>query len=164
MSDTENAAGSSEDMPKKDIDFLISCIKNVTGGNLSVDVAAVAAANNMTNVRSAANRIGVLRKKYGFAIVSSNNKNAAATAADGESDEAADGPAIPKTPTPAKTAKGKVTKAKATPKKVAVKKTPAKTKKAAATPAKVKSDGEDEGMVDAKNSQPEEGEGSAEDA
>ncbi|KAK2624211.1 hypothetical protein QTJ16_006161 [Diplocarpon rosae] len=154
MSDTEQTTGSSEEMPKKDIDFLISCIKNVTGGNLSVDVAAVAAANNMTNVRSATNRIGILKKKYGFAITSSNNKSAITATADGESDEATDGPAIPRTPTPGKAAKGKVTKAKATPRKPAVKKAPAKGKKAAVTSAKVVQSGdEDDEMVSPKDSQ-----------
>ncbi|PVH80954.1 hypothetical protein DL98DRAFT_571549 [Cadophora sp. DSE1049] len=153
MSENEAATangGAKENMSQQDIDFLLTCIKNTTGGVLTVDATKIATALNYSNPRSVTNKISLLKKKYGLAISTAGAKAASASASAGDGIAAA--PAIPKTPAPPKTPKGKVTKAKATPKGSATKKTPVK--KAIESAAKAEDDSEeadaDEEMEDAK--------------
>ncbi|KAH7370834.1 hypothetical protein BKA65DRAFT_472009 [Rhexocercosporidium sp. MPI-PUGE-AT-0058] len=153
MSDTEAAApaAKSDTVPQQDVEFIMTCIRNATGGVLTVDGVKIATQLGFQNPRSVTNKISLIKKKYGLAISTAGAKAAASTAGGGDGALA---PMIVKTPAPPRTPKGKVTKAKATPKGSA-KKTPVK--KAIKSPTKpVEADGEsedaeaDEEMEDAK--------------
>ncbi|KAH9217310.1 hypothetical protein DL95DRAFT_494359 [Leptodontidium sp. 2 PMI_412] len=154
MSDTETATAAAtkgDAIPQQDAEFIMTCIKNATGGVLTVDAAKIAAQLGFTNPRSVTNKISNIKKKYGLAISTAGAKSGASSAG---GDGAALAPFIAKTPAPPRTPKGKVTKAKAIPKSAA-KETPSK--KATKSEAKaVEAGGEsedveaDEEMEDAK--------------
>ncbi|KAG4428782.1 hypothetical protein IFR05_015731 [Cadophora sp. M221] len=143
-------------IPQQDAEFIMTCIKNATGGVLTVDAAKIAAQLGFINPRSVTNKISNIKKKYGLAISTAGGSKAGSSSAGG--DGAALAPFIAKTPAPPRTPKGKVTKAKATPKSSAKK---APVKKAPNSPVKAEADGEsedaeaNEAMEDAKESQSE---------
>ncbi|RDL34001.1 uncharacterized protein BP5553_08369 [Venustampulla echinocandica] len=89
-------------MPQADVDFLIACLKNTTGGSISIDTKAVADALKYQNHRSVGNRISALKKKYDLPFGSSSNGKGKASDAAGPNESA-----IPVTPN-----KNRVTKPK----------------------------------------------------
>ncbi|KAJ5032838.1 uncharacterized protein L3040_009429 [Drepanopeziza brunnea f. sp. 'multigermtubi'] len=122
MSDNET---SGDIMSINDFKFLVTCLKNTTGGSLVVDIEKVAEASGMKNPRSAQNKIGALRKKWGINMITHKSKDIKDAADSNHDAAAAAGPSISRTPAPPKTPKGRVTKTKAAAKKAPAKKTPA---------------------------------------
>lgn len=54
------------DMKEKDIEFLVTCLRNTIGSPLIIDAAKVAKEMNFGNTRSVGNKMSILKKKYGF--------------------------------------------------------------------------------------------------
>ncbi|KFZ05800.1 hypothetical protein V501_08013 [Pseudogymnoascus sp. VKM F-4519 (FW-2642)] len=77
-------------MRADDVLFLIDCLQNNTGGQVQIDCSAVAKKRNMANPRSVANRIAIMKKKYGLPLATSTAKVAAKTSdvVDGNNDVA----------------------------------------------------------------------------
>ncbi|KAG4026867.1 hypothetical protein MFRU_035g00190 [Monilinia fructicola] len=159
MSDTEMATGSqvpqaNGGMSQADVDFLMCCLRNTTGGSIQVDTQRVAHLLNYKNPRSVSNKVSSIKKKYDLPFgASSRTAEEMASLNPGKhgkgdaspkktSDANGDNePAIPTTPS-----KNRVTKAKAkaAPKPRATKKAPAKKSK------KVISEDEDDELADLK--------------
>ncbi|KAF4625337.1 hypothetical protein G7Y89_g12834 [Cudoniella acicularis] len=110
-STTESKTG----MPQADVEFLIACLKNTTGGSIAIDTKAVAEAMNYTNHRSVGNRISALKKKYDLPFGASG---VGKKAKEGESSE----PTVPSTPNANRVTKKRTPAKKKTPSKKAVKK------------------------------------------
>ncbi|APA05600.1 predicted protein [Sclerotinia sclerotiorum 1980 UF-70] len=161
MSDNEAAstpAQANGGMSQVEVDFLMCCLRNTTGGSIQVDTQKVAQLLNYKNPRSVSNKVSSIKKKYNLPFgASSRTAEEMAVSKPGKGDaspkKASDAngdnePAVPTTPS-----KNRVTKTKAIP-KPRVKKTPAKkpTKKVAAEESQEEelSDVEDEEMEDAK--------------
>ncbi|KAF7872487.1 hypothetical protein EAF04_003408 [Stromatinia cepivora] len=160
MSDNEVASSPAQSgggMSQVEVDFLMCCLRNTTGGSIQVDTQKVAQLLNYKNPRSVSNKVSSIKKKYNLPFgASSRTAEEMAVSKPGRGDSSpkkasdANGdnePAIPTTPS-----KNRVTKAKATPKPRA-KKTPAKksTKKVAAEESEEElTDVKDEDMEDAK--------------
>ncbi|KFY81910.1 hypothetical protein V500_10972 [Pseudogymnoascus sp. VKM F-4518 (FW-2643)] len=108
-------------MRSDDVLFLIDCLQHTTGGQVQIDCGAVAKRRNMTNPKSVANRIAVMKKKYGLPLATSAAKGGAkiGEVADGNNDVA-----IGTQPSPVKR----------TPKKNAARKAPYKIAKREETP------------------------------
>ncbi|KAF7900655.1 uncharacterized protein EAF01_007957 [Botrytis porri] len=138
MSDNEVASSQPQangGMSQADVDFLMCCLRNTTGGSiqgkiLKVDTQKVAQLLNYKNPRSVSNKVSSIKKKFDLPFgASSRTADEVAGGKAGKGDvspkKASDAngtnePAVPTTPS-----KNRVTKAKATPKSRA-KKTPAK--------------------------------------
>ncbi|OBT82984.1 hypothetical protein VE02_08514 [Pseudogymnoascus sp. 03VT05] len=123
----EGVAETNGGMRADDVLFLIDCLQNNTGGQVQIDCSAVAKKRNMANPRSVANRIAVMKKKYGLPLATSTAKAAAKTSdvVDGNNDVAIGTQASP---------------VKRTPKKNATRKAPYKVAKREETPAQSLSD------------------------
>ncbi|QSZ33713.1 hypothetical protein DSL72_005284 [Monilinia vaccinii-corymbosi] len=142
MSYTEMAPGlqaqaqTNGGMSQADVDFLMCCLRNTTGGSiqpfpiadgkqiLKIDTQRVAQILNYKNPRSVSNKVSNIKKKYDLPFGASSR-----TAEDMASTKPANGddePAVPTTPS-----KNRVTKAKAIPRSRATKKTSAKKSKKA---------------------------------
>ncbi|KAB8301202.1 hypothetical protein EYC80_003093 [Monilinia laxa] len=157
MSDTEMATSSQAPqanggMSQADVDFLMCCLRNTTGGSIQVDTQRVAQLLNYKNPRSVSNKVSNIKKKYDLPFgASSRTAEEMASLNTGKhgkgdaspkkaSDVNGDNePAIPTTPS-----KNRITKVKATPKPRTTKKTPAK------KPKKVVSEDEDDELADIK--------------
>ncbi|KAJ8071508.1 hypothetical protein OCU04_001827 [Sclerotinia nivalis] len=160
MSDNEAASSPAQangGMSQVEVDFLMCCLRNTTGGSIQVDTQKVAQLLNYKNPRSVSNKVSSIKKKYNLPFgASSRTAEEMAVSKPGRGDaspkKASDAngdnePAIPTTPS-----KNRVTKAKATP-KPRTKKTPAKksAKKVAAEESEEElTDVKDEDMEDAK--------------
>ncbi|KFY92065.1 hypothetical protein V498_05176 [Pseudogymnoascus sp. VKM F-4517 (FW-2822)] len=114
-------------MRAEDVLFLIDCLQHTTGGQVQIDCNAVAKKRNMANHRSVANRIAIIKKKYGLPLVTSAAKAVA------KNDEVADGNNIVAMSTQA-------SPVKRTPKKNAALKAPYKIVKREETPVQTPSD------------------------
>ncbi|RAL66367.1 hypothetical protein DID88_006036 [Monilinia fructigena] len=157
MSDTEMVASSQAPqanggMSQADVDFLMCCLRNTTGGSIQVDTQRVAQLLNYKNPRSVSNKVSNIKKKYDLPFGASSRtaeemaslntgKHGKGDASPKKASEANgdNEPAVPTTPS-----KNRVTKAKATPKPRTTKKTPAKRYK------KVVSEDEDDELADLK--------------
>ncbi|KFY21969.1 hypothetical protein V493_06956 [Pseudogymnoascus sp. VKM F-4281 (FW-2241)] len=93
-------------MRPEDVLFLIDCLQNTTGGQVQIDCSAVAKKRSMANKKSAANRIALMKKKYGLPLATSTAKAAAkiGEVADGNGDVAMGTQASPVKRTPKKNA------------------------------------------------------------
>ncbi|KAF7956922.1 hypothetical protein EAE96_004246 [Botrytis aclada] len=114
-------------MSQADVDFLMCCLRNTTGGSIQVDTQKVAQLLNYKNPRSVSNKVSSIKKKFDLPFgASSRTADEVAGGKAGKGDvspknaNGANEPAVPTTPS-----KNRVTKAKATPKPRA-KKVPAK--------------------------------------
>ncbi|KAI9814029.1 MAG: hypothetical protein M1827_003493 [Pycnora praestabilis] len=68
-------SGETNGMSDTDTKFLVECLKN-TESNITVNTEAVAAALGYTNVKSVANKLGVMKKRYDLNITASNKATA----------------------------------------------------------------------------------------
>ncbi|KAF7916624.1 uncharacterized protein EAE98_010633 [Botrytis deweyae] len=164
MSDNEVASSQAQangGMSQADVDFLMCCLRNTTGGSIQVDTQKVAQLLNYKNPRSVSNKVSSIKKKFDLPFgASSRTADEVAGGKAGKGDlspkKASDAngtnePAVPTTPS-----KNRVTKAKATPKPRA-KKVPAKksAKKVEESDEEL-SDVKDEDMEDVKEESKEE--------
>ncbi|KAF7879864.1 uncharacterized protein EAF02_008034 [Botrytis sinoallii] len=168
MSDNEVASSQAQangGMSQADVDFLMCCLRNTTGGsiqgkNLKVDTQKVAQLLNYKNPRSVSNKVSSIKKKFDLPFgASSRTADEVAGGKAGKGDvslkKASDAngtnePAVPTTPS-----KNRVTKAKATPKPRA-KKVPAKKSAKKVESDEELSDVKDEDMEDVKEESKEE--------
>ncbi|KAM0313598.1 hypothetical protein ACHAO8_005402 [Botrytis cinerea] len=151
MSDNDVASSQTQGnggMSQSDVDFLMCCLRNTTGGSIQVDTQKVAQLLQYKNPRSVSNKVSFIKKKYDLPFgASSRTADEMAGGKAGKGDvspkKASDAngtnePAVPTTPS-----KNRVTKTKAAPRSRA-KKTPAK------KPAK-KAEESDEELSDVKD-------------
>ncbi|KAM0125668.1 hypothetical protein ACHAP3_009660 [Botrytis cinerea] len=151
MSDNDVASSQTQGnggMSQSDVDFLMCCLRNTTGGSIQVDTQKVAQLLQYKNPRSVSNKVSFIKKKYDLPFgASSRTADEMAGGKAGKGDvspkKASDAngtnePAVPTTPS-----KNRVTKIKAAPRSRA-KKTPAK------KPAK-KAEESDEELSDVKD-------------
>ncbi|KAI9647212.1 hypothetical protein NHQ30_003595 [Ciborinia camelliae] len=163
MSDNDMASSQAQTqanggMSQADVDFLMCCLRNTTGGSIQVDTQRVAQLLNYKNPRSVSNKVSSIKKKYDLPfgassrtaeeMTSSNTGKAGKGDASPKKASDANGdnePVVPATPS-----KNRVTKTKATPKpRAATKKAPAKkTKKAVVESEDELTDLKDEDMED----------------
>ncbi|KAH8657156.1 hypothetical protein BGZ60DRAFT_434803 [Tricladium varicosporioides] len=111
MSDNEGSAARSpmkdESMSAQELAFIIACLKNTTGGSITVNQEAVAEELGYKNVRSVANRMAQVKKKWGIPLGGKALK------------ESETKPSGPKTPTTNRVTKRKIPTKNKTPAKKA---------------------------------------------
>ncbi|ESZ90077.1 hypothetical protein SBOR_9541 [Sclerotinia borealis F-4128] len=146
-------------MSQADVDFLMCCLRNTTGGSIQVDTQRVAQLLNYKNPRSVSNKVSTIKKKYDLPFGASSRtaeemaSGNASKPGKGNTSKASDAngdnePAVSTTPS-----KNRVTKSKATPKpRAATKKTPVKksAKKVASESDEELTDVKDEDMEETK--------------
>ncbi|CAG8983604.1 hypothetical protein HYALB_00004625 [Hymenoscyphus albidus] len=81
MSDSKDTKSDAAGMNPKDVEFLIACLQNANGGNVTIDSTGVAKDLGYDNPRSVQNRISTLKKKYNLPFGTSKGGSAAGTAA-----------------------------------------------------------------------------------
>ncbi|KAK6606416.1 hypothetical protein H4I96_04878 [Botrytis cinerea] len=158
MSDNDVASSQTQGnggMSQSDVDFLMCCLRNTTGGSIQVDTQKVAQLLQYKNPRSVSNKVSFIKKKYDLPFgASSRTADEMAGGKAGKGDvspkKASDAngtnePAVPTTPS-----KNRVTKTKAAPRSRAKKTTAKKPAKKAEESDEELSDVKDDEMEDVK--------------